>query len=450
MNIHPDNFRYFSEQGTKTFIPIGHNICWPRWEQDEETVFAQYESFFSKMQQNGANYTRIWLSCAFLEPELSFGQFDDAKGRRARIIQDLARKYDIKIKFCICHFRHIQDNVVAFPGSVTFGQPAWHAMNGGSGMTLGDYLITEVGRDDFLARLDFWKRHLVNDETIFAMELWNEMNCVDALHAVWHKWTEDMLPELRKRFPGQLVTQSVGGYDSYDRRESHEPMWQMPENDIIQVHLYMHPDSPPGHIRRKPMDELLWDTIHKVNYSANDRPLLFAETGVISLKQHAGPSDLYSLDPNGSLFHDSLFAPFFSGAAGTGQFWHWEQTYIDRFDLYWHYSRFNKSIEGIDPAKERFAPFRLPNALSKIYGLAGHDTTLIWCRNPACNYRDELIAQKEPAAISGAKIKLQQAFVKSGKVTFYDPWTDESTSGTINDSLLQLPSFERSLVIRIQ
>ena len=450
MKIHPSNNRYFADNSGNTFIPVGHNICWPRWEQDEETVFAQYEKFFSKMSLQGANYTRIWLSCPFFEPEESFGEFNDNKGRRARVVQQLARKNGIKIKFCLCHFRHIQDNTVLFPGSVSFGQTAWHLINGGVGMTLGDYLILPEGRKDFLARVDFWKKHLADDDSVFAWELWNEMNCVDALHAIWHQWTKDMLPELKKRFPKQLVTQSVGGYDSYEKRISHEPIWQMPQNDIIQVHLYMHPDSPPGHIRRKPMDELLADAIHMVNYSANDRPLIFAETGVVSFKQHAGPSDLYSLDSQGSLLHDALFAPFFCGAAGPGQFWHWEQTYIDRYDLYWHYARFNHAIAGLDPAAERFIPCMLPHPKFKAYALCGGQTTLIWCRNPACSYQQELVEGKVPPLIEKACLSLPEALVKAGQATFYDPWSEESSSQIIQGNKVVLPSFNRSLVIRIQ
>lgn len=56
----------------------------------------------------------------------------------------------------------------------------------------------------------------------------------------------------------------------------------------------------------------------------NAKPVILAETGAVEPK-HAGPSQYYPLDTVGIILHDALFAPFFSGAAGAGMIWHWDQ-----------------------------------------------------------------------------------------------------------------------------
>jgi hypothetical protein len=67
---------------------------------------------------------------------------------------------------------------------------------------------------------------------------------------------------------------------------------------------------------------------------------------------------LYAVDKDGSLLHDLLFAPFFAGAAGPGQAWHWDH-YIDKNDLWYHFARFNEAIKDIDPVQEKFIPVEI-------------------------------------------------------------------------------------------
>ena len=45
------------------------------------------------------------------------------------------------------------------------------------------------------------------------------------------------------------------------------------------------------------------------------------------------------------------FAPFFAGAAGSGQCWHWDR-YVDKMNLWHHFGRFAEIVKGLDPPAE--------------------------------------------------------------------------------------------------
>ena len=55
--------------------------------------------------------------------------------------------------------------------------------------------------------------------------------------------------------------------------------------------------------------------------------------------------------------HDMLDAPFFAGAAGTGHVWWWRQA-IEQPNLWKHFARFAKMVDGIDPGGESFYQVR--------------------------------------------------------------------------------------------
>ena len=84
------------------------------------------------------------------------------------------------------------------------------------------------------------------------------------------------------------------------------------------------------------------------------KPVILAESGAVE-PRHSGPFKLYAADRDGTLLHDILFAPFFAGAAGPGQIWHWD-AYVAKNDLWWHFGRFRDVVKGIDPAEEFYTP----------------------------------------------------------------------------------------------
>jgi hypothetical protein len=147
--------------------------------------------------------------------------------------------------------------------------------------------------------------------------------------------------------------------------------------------------------------------------------------------------------------HDLLFAPFFCGAAGTGQSWHWD-FYVEKNDIWWQLGRFKEALGSFDPIRENAQPFfeEMPNRL-KLYGLRGQKTTLIWVRDGENNWRTELLDGKSPRKVSREKIALKGQ--KAKKVTCYDPWQNNWQTVKLGPrGKLILPDFSRSVVLKIE
>jgi hypothetical protein len=144
----------------------------------------------------------------------------------------------------------------------------------------------------------------------------------------------------------------------------------------------------------------------------------------------------------GTLLHDILFAPFFAGAAGCGQIWHWD-SYVDPNNLWWHFGRFADVVKGIDPARERFQPSMIEHERLRIYRLAGRNTTLMWCRDTKNDWRTELERGEKPGTLTGVSIE-----APSGRLRAYDPWTGKWSDTVRKGGRVQLPDFRRSVVVR--
>ena len=138
--------------------------------------------------------------------------------------------------------------------------------------------------------------------------------------------------------------------------------------------------------------------------------------------------------------HDALFAPFFAGSAGCGQFWHWD-SYVAPNGLWHHYARFAKAIEGLDPIAEDFRPFKTETRRVRIYGLRGKRTTVLWCRDKASDWRSELVEGNEAKLVEGEVLPSPLI----GEMTCYLPWEDRS----VKAQGPTLPAFRRSLVVRL-
>ena len=139
------------------------------------------------------------------------------------------------------------------------------------------------------------------------------------------------------------------------------------------------------------------------------------------------------------LLHDEIFAPFFAGSAGSGQPWHWDHQYIDGNNLWWHFSRFAAAVKDVDPAAEHFRPFRTETHRLRIWGLRGERTTLLWCRDKANTWENELVRGVAPEVISGEKIPF------NGPFDCYIPWENRWMNVEKGNVL---PDFARSIVVR--
>jgi hypothetical protein len=404
---------------------------------DMETM----HSYLEKLAANGGNFARVWVCNKLFEVEEEFGKYSEEKAKRIDQLLDWAVQYNIKLKLCLDNTRQIIADKTAW-----FNKPQYHIDNGGPFKNVDEYINTDKGKEAYLNRLQFFRNRYGDHPAVFGWELWNEMNGI--MCKGLREWNDYMLPKVHQLFPKNLVLQSLGSFDMESRRPDYSYINKMASNDVAQIHRYIDSHATLD-VCMAPMDVLASDAIQELQSYHVHKPMLLAEVGAV-LPNHTGPSDLYPLDKEGALMHDMLFAPFFAGAAGGGNSWHWDH-YIDKNDLWYHYARFNEAVKGINPPVENFTPATLYNDRVRIYALLGNKTILVWCRDINNDWKSEFRQGRAPEEISNEKISLASfvSLQQLKKVSLYDPWKNKwMPAGRSN--MITLPTFKRSMVIKIE
>ena len=453
VRVSPRDPHYFELSDGRPYVPIGLNMIAPPGGQEKEAL-AQMETWMRKLSENGGNFIRIWLSNDFFDVEHArSGVYDEGKAERIRAVLTLARKYDIRVKMTLEHFRHLGD------GSQRWAAKPIHAVaNGGPAKDIIDFFASDASREQFKAKLSWYSKQFGDDPTVFAWELWNEFDAVQKMGAapMWvegsgvaRDWTQTMLAALHERFPKNLAVQSLGSFDQESKTQQYRSLCSIKGNDIAQVHRYLDLGAR-LEVCHGPVDVLAADAVTTLLGFDSGKPVLLAESGAVE-PSHSGPFKLYGQDKAGIILHDVLFAPFFAGAAGPGHCWHWDG-YVARNDLWRHFGRFAQAVKDIDPPAEQFRPIRIEHPRLRIYALSGRHMLLAWCRDIENTWRTELAESKPPEDLKGQSITLPQGITPApvAHVHFYDPWTDTWSEGKVQDGKLPLPAFSRSIVFRIE
>ena len=431
--------RYFADGTGRTWIPIGCNICFDRNAVSSAEARKRYGGWMARFAENGGNFMRVWLSTPFLDvmPDRA-GEFSSEATDNLKWLVGRAEALGLKLKFTFENFRHLgpKDDSDPEMGIVSFKKAAYapHAK------TMREVFTSPKCFEIYLAKARHVAEAVGASDALVAVELWNEIDSVGGFDTgVVGKWSERMLAELKRLFPGRMTLQNLGSFSGPSSFIIYDWMAGLAENDFMQMHRYLDSGADLD-VCRGPMDVLCADAIRELRDRRPNRPAILAETGAVKAN-HTGPSELYGRDVRGMLLHDELFAPFFAGSAGCGQPWHWDAQYIDGNKLWWHFARFAEAVRGIDPAVEHFRPFRTETRRLRIYGLRGERTTLLWCRDKANTWESELLRDEVPQAISGEKIPF------AGPFDCYLPWENRRLATGMGDVL---PDFSRSIVVRIK
>ena len=446
VRVSPRDPRYLELTDGRPYVPIGLNLIAPSAKPEAGAAgLAAFEQWCRRLAENRGNYLRVWISHAFwdVEPRES-GVYDEAQAGRLRALLAMARRHGLRVKLCIEHFRSLDPNY-----RQTWSQKLIHRTDrGGPAADMEDFFRGDRSRDQFRRKLTWLAAQCGEDPGIFAWELWNEVNAVQAKPTAYLPWSQEMLAELHRLFPHLLAVQSLGSFDRDSSRAVYREHSLMPGNDLAQVHRYLDLGAqlPVCH---GPVDVLAADAVRELLAWNPGRPVLLAESGAVE-PSHTGPFQLYAQDTAGIILHDVLFAPFFAGAAGPGHCWHWGQ-YVDANNLWHHFSRFAAAIEGVDPAAEHLQPRSWETPHLRVYALVGSTEVLLWCRDRRNTWRSELADRQPPATLAEGELDLSSVLSNpSGRrVRCYDPWTNQWREAPLRGTAVTLPSFSRSCVLRV-
>jgi O-glycosyl hydrolase len=444
VRVSPRDPHYLELSDGRPYIPIGLNLIAPNTADDRG--LARMDEWLGKLAANGGNYARIWLGAPFWDVEhRRSGEYDETRARRIDELFRIARRHGIRLKLTLEHFREMSDN----PRQSWANKPLHLVASGGTARNMDDFFSGDASRARFRKKLAWYAERYGDDPIVYGWELWNEVNAVRAREASYVPWTEAMLVELHRLFPKNLAMQSLGSFDSVRARDLYRRHSLLQGNDVAQVHRYLDPGAP-WEVCHGPVDVLASEAVAEILSYDPKKPVILAESGAVEW-QHSGPSKQYARDKEGIILHDILFAPFFSGAAGSGQIWHWD-VYVDRNNLWHHFARFAAAVRGLDPVAEAFEPVRPQHDRLGVYALKGKTTTLAWCRDSQNTWQTELESGRPPERLEGLTVDIGE--LPAGKsiasVRAYDPWTDRWSAVKTDGTKVVLPAFRQSVVIRAE
>ena len=447
LTVSKKNPHYFADSNGKTYIPIGLNLCFYRPDfglknHNEAATFAKYREWFDKLSANGGNYARLWLGSPFFDvmPEEP-GVFSQRNLERIKTVARYAEERNIKLKITLEHFRTplYVKNGKGFQSS-SFQAPVYSRY----AKTMKEWCQSKECRRLYLAKAKFIADAIGNSPAVVAVDLWNEIDAIGPTYGYVGEWSDYMLKELRKIFPRQMLLQNLGSHCNIYSYADYYYLSNVPRSEYHQIHRYLDPGAEMA-ICQAPVDILCADSIREIRQFDHSKPIILAETGGVKAN-HTGASVHYDADKEGAILHDVLFAPFFAGSARTGQIWHWD-SYVERWDLWWHFKRFAEAIKGIDPVKEEFRPGLMENRTCRIYVLHGKTHDLYWLRDKSNTWENEFVKKQKPGMVGGFYLLIWAI----GEVDAYFPWEDRHVKPEIKDDFFcKIPEFRRSLVLRIK
>ena len=164
---------------------------------------------------------------------------------------------------------------------------------------------------------------------LMCWEYWNELVLKKGVIDEQVSWHRDMSRYLRSIDPWHHPITNSNMSRDFDQQES---FWQLAEMEIVQIHSYR------GEGLCTYMSDLASDAVRRWR-----KPFFFGEQGIIHRDHTQG---FYPYDPNGLHLHNGLWAPVMAGASGPGAFW-FVQGYLDKRDLYYHYTAFKRFAQKV-------------------------------------------------------------------------------------------------------
>ena len=410
--------QYFEFDAGEFYYPIGQNVCWAN----------DYESYFAKMSANGENCVRIWM-CPWhlrLEPADQMGAYDLATAKRLDEILELAARHGIYVVLVSQYHGMLNRS--------SWDENPYNKVNGGPCAQPGDFFTNGEARSYFKRRLRYMASRWGCYTSLFAWELWNEVD-LTAHHSAddlvrWHN-------EMSRYLKSQDAQRHLVTTSSYSEKVG-EQLWRLAGIDFIQAHRYTHKIVP-------------FVVASAENMQRFRKPFFIGEFG----RGWQAATD--QKDPKGANLHAGLWASFMTPSAGSAMVWWWD-TFVEHQDLYFHWKALSAFAEGEDRRGADFRQVRttlkLPDRKRlEVLGLLSNSRGMFWFyENNAVTLTDEPENDETPT-VTG--LHLGGMFDGDYDVEFWDTYDGRivSTFKTIAKGgrlTVQLPQMERDMACKIR
>ena len=432
VGVEPSGKRAFRlTDGTPLFLN-GLCACW-----HGKRGSYDYDDWLAAYQKAGMNYIRIWMwHQAFgiewdREDKLHY-RLDNA-WRLDRVLTE-AERSGIFVMLCL-DYHGIFEVKPDFWGSNNFWpRHPYNAANGGPCKTQNDFFTSSEARKLYQKRLRYLVARWSAFPNILSWEFFNEIDNEYAYlkHEAVVDWHRDMGRHLRSIDPVRhLISSSfTGGSERPD-------LFALPEMDFAQYHSYN--EKHPARMMAEKSARF---------FEKYQKPFFVSEYGT---DWKGWKPDT---DPHLRALHQAIWSGAFTGAAGTGMTWWWEN--IHTANLYPHWSALADFLggTGIGRADLRLARFENADGPVTPFGVAAHDEALVWLLDRACDWPDGAMAA-HPAPVEGAKVTLTGLDNGLWSVEWWDTLTGKrvaegSTTATAGALQLEPPAFHADIAARLK
>ena len=448
----------------KSFVGIGDNLCGWEWAGDDNQAGTyDYDRWMTSLKESGANMTQFDLSegdnieWTALENELPYS---DGYGGIGRYNAQAAWKADYKVKLCedlglffrftLFHWEDFDIDSENFPDWGWKRNP-YNAANGGPVDNVSEFFADDTARQYVKNFLRYCVARWGYSPNLMLWELWNE---VDAADMVWAAGTsyateESTIVDWHKEMASYLKSLDVNSHmvtTSYAWSGYGDPIWKLPEIDVTTFHRYtMYNDANEGPYESvNVLSGLI--TSRLFQYS---KPVIAGEFAV-----SPGGDIQRENDHTGVGFHNQIWASLFAGSYGTAMHWTWG-SYMDYFDLYWHYEPLANMLRQEDLTGLERANNIRGEEKALYMTMTGEDRAYAWIKDRDHDYRQVYQESYVPSVISGASVSFEGMQDGAYTAYFYDTW-DPSADPTTADvtvsggkATVSLPDFEKDIAVKL-
>ena len=316
--VKPDG-RFFRLENGDAFVAVGMNVGWilPNDPGD-------YSSYFSKMAAEGCNWSRVWNTTWGGDAlESGYARLDLASLWKFDRIFEAAESSGIAFQFVFDHH-----NVLSDRGS--WDSNPYNYNEGGPCSAPREFFTNAAARKTYRNKIRYLVSRFGYSRGLFAWEFWNEVDLTSGFdETAVASWHQEMARYLRS-----IDVHHRPLTTSLSRPTGGGMIWQLPEIDIVQTHLYT---------------DDLWAGAEAVCGLKRqyDKPHIIAEAGAATQT-----CDDESSDKTGRRLIDAVWSAGLSekGCGATAMYWWWD-CYVGKYGLYPVFGAYAKASAGIDRTK---------------------------------------------------------------------------------------------------